>query len=386
MFRNAHASYGKSAITVKLFIFLVLVFPLSVFAHHGYGNFALDETIDLHGTITKVDFVNPHAWVYLDTVADGEVQHWRCEMRAATVLRRSGWSREMFVTGESITITASPDRQDPRSCYLSTIMFADGSKAARYGQLEKAPPPQLAAERVQRLPDGTLNISGDWAPEQYVMMDVGGREGGGLVPLSVAQGNVEAADVPVGSPWGVSKVSFTEAGQLAADNFAVYSLENPRMRCETTSIIFDWNFDGPVNRISQDTDQIKLQYGQFGFTRTIHMNQVSHPANTVPGRAGHSIGRWENDVLVVDTLGFTPGVLFPPVMNSNQLHVVERFSLDTATMTLKRDYVATDPVFYSDQYTGSDSMNLADIPYSPDACTDFSLTNYDEMQADNSPD
>ena len=98
------------------------------------------------------------------------------------------------------------------------------------------------------------------------------------------------------------------------------------MRCETTSIIFDWPFDGPVNRITQNKDTIVLQYGQLGFTRTIHMNMASHPANLKPSRAGHSIGRWET--LVVDTVGFAPGVLSPPILNSDKLHVVERFSLE----------------------------------------------------------
>ena len=40
--------------------------------------------------------------------------------------------------------------------------------------------------------------------------------------------------------------------------------DNPRFRCETTSIIFDWTFDGPVNRITQNKDTIELLYGQMG--------------------------------------------------------------------------------------------------------------------------
>ncbi|MDT8397761.1 MAG: DUF6152 family protein [Pseudomonadales bacterium] len=385
MSRNTGTFYSRLVALSPLVIALFLGFPLSVFAHHGYGNFALDETIELEGTITRVDFVNPHAWVYFDVLVAGEVQAWRCEMRAATVLRRSGWSKEMFVAGEAIAITASPDRLDSRTCYLSTIVFADGSKAARYGQLEKAPPPQLAEERQRRLPDGTLNISGDWASEQYVMMDAGGQKGSGLVPLSVAQGKVEAANSPSGSPWRVSQVNFTEAGKAAADGFALRSLDNPRMRCETTSIIFDWDFDGPVNRITQQDDSITLQYGQFGFTRTIKLDQTSHPANLEPSRAGHSIGHWEGDVLVVATTGFAPGVLYPPVMNSEHLQVVEHFRLDVDTMTLHRDYVATDPVYYTDAYRGSDSLNLADIPYSPDDCSDFTLINYGKEQGETLP-
>jgi hypothetical protein len=171
-------------------------------------------------------------------------------------------------------------------------------------------------------------------------------------------------------------VTFTPAGQAAADAFRNGTTDNPRMRCETTSILFDWTFDGPVNRITQSGDTITLQYGQLGLTRTIHMNLREHPANIEPTRAGHSIGRWENDVLVVDTVGFAPGVLNPPIMNSVQLHVVERFTLDPSTMTLTREYTATDPVYYTDQYTGSDTIGVADLPYAPDPCSELTFVDF----------
>ena len=83
----------------------------------------------------------------------------------------------------------------------------------------------------------------------------------------------------------------------------------------------------------------------MGLERTIHMNAEAHPANIEPTRAGHSIGRWENDVLIVDTAGFLPGVLNAPVRHSDKLHVVERFSLDPKTIKLTRTYEAKDPVY-----------------------------------------
>ncbi len=174
-----------------------------------------------------------------------------------------------------------------------------------------------------------------------------------------------------GPPPYRPRVTFTEAGKQAADAFHNFSPENPRMRCETTSILFDWTFDGPVNRITQTADTITLQYGQLGFTRTIHLNAKEHPPNVEPTRAGHSIGRWDNDVLVVDTVGFAPGVLNPPIMNSGQLHVVERFALDFDKMTITRSYAAEDPVNFTDQFTGSDTIGVADLPYAPDTCKEL---------------
>ena len=65
-------------------------------------------------------------------------------MRAAGVLRRSGWSPGMFKPGEPIKITGAPDRYDVNSCYVNTIVFADGTTADRYAQLSK---PAAAPDR-----------------------------------------------------------------------------------------------------------------------------------------------------------------------------------------------------------------------------------------------
>ena len=351
------------------------------YAHHGFGNFDRSREVSLEGSITRIDFVNPHAYVYFEaTNPDGSKVAKRCEMRAATVLRRSGWSAEMFKAGETIKIEGAPDRFDTNSCYVHTVVFADGTTADRYAQLSKpAPTAAPATPRAARSPSGEPNITGDWAPEQVVMTDPRGRSGA-LVPVSrVEEFEPGTAPTPPAGAGGGgpprARVTYTEAGKAAADAFRGGTTDNPRMRCETTSILFDWTFDGPVNRITQSGDTITLQYGQLGFTRTIHMN-AEHPTNIEPSRAGHSIGRWENDVLVVDTVGFAEGYLNPPIKNSEQLHVVERFTLDPNAMTLRRDYTATDPVYYTDQYTGSDTIGVADLPYAPDACSELTFVDF----------
>ena len=113
-----------------------------------------------------------------------------------------------------------------------------------------------------------------------------------------------------------------------------------------------------------------MQYGFMGLTRTIHLDVTEHPAVLAPSVAGHSIGRWEGDVLVVDTVGFAPGVLSADAitMHSDQLRIVERFTLDSEAGALRRTYVAEDPLFFSGQYTGSDNVFIADLPYESYNC------------------
>ena len=88
-----------------------------------------------------------------------------------------------------------------------------------------------------------------------------------------------------------------------------------------------------------------------------------HPAGLKPSRAGHSIGRWEGDVLVVDTIGFEPGILSADgrVPHSDRLHVIECFSLDPETRALRRTYVAQDPLYLAAEFTGSDVVCQAGL-------------------------
>ena len=347
-------------------------------AHHGFGLFDRSKPVEIQGRIRSIDFVNPHSYLNLDIVdAAGKAIAMRCEMRAATLLRRSGWSEEMFVTGAQATVFGFGHRNDPASCYLEDITIGDAPKRNRNDQF--ATSAVDTSNRPARRPSGEPNISGDWAQEQYVIAvppgDRAAVGGGNLVPKSlvaaVESGQLAMKDVPP-SGWGPRPVTYTARGKAEADAFQMWSpQDNPRLRCRPTSIIFDWVFDGAVNRITQEQDRIVINYGLYSFERVVHMDLAQHPANITPSYAGHSIGRWEGDVLIVDTVGFEPGVIAPPVRNSDQLHIVERFSVDPVKWVLTREFVATDPVYYTDQYVGRDQVLVADVPYEAHPCDEL---------------
>jgi hypothetical protein len=374
-------------------LFVALAAP--AWAHHGTGTFDLSKSVTFTGTLTRLELVNPHSWLYFEVRDDsGKVTKHRCEMRSAHTLRRSGWTKDLFPVGSKITIEAAPDRADAQSCYLNTILFASGARMDRYGQYVKAPEGGVREVRGQlavaskardaRRKTGEPNISGDWAPEQVVMVDPRGT-GGGLVPLSQIAtmkpgertgGARRGGGAPAG-PRLYGGTELTAQGEAAAAKFT--QADNPRFKCETTSILFDWTFDGPVNRITQNADTIVIQYGQMDLKRTVYMKQQTHPAGVKRTRAGHSIGKWEGDVLVVDTVGFLPGVLNAPVRHSEQLHVVERFALDPATSKITRTYYAEDPVFLKGRYAGTDVIQVADAPYTSDTCKEQGFINYSQQ-------
>ena len=92
--------------------FLVVLFACAApaRAHHGPGTFELGKSVTYTGKLTRVDFVNPHSWLYFEvTDANGRVSKHRCEMRSSHTLRRSGWTKELFPLNSKVTIEAAPD-------------------------------------------------------------------------------------------------------------------------------------------------------------------------------------------------------------------------------------------------------------------------------------
>jgi len=355
-------------------VLAALVMCLPAAAHHGFGLFDMNREIKLEGTLTGFDFVNPHSYVYFNAAGSaGTVTKMRCEMRAATVLRRSGWSPDLFVNGARVVITGHPHRNDPSSCYVETLAIGAAPTLKRYQQLGQGEPARRP-NRPPRLPDGKPNLSGAWAQEQYLLAQPPGGGLGRLVPKSlvaaVENGKLAAAEAP-DAGWFPRPVTFTDAGNAASK--ALHDLppdQTPRLSCKITSILFDWVFDGPINRITQREDVITIEYGR-GLTRTVHMDMDRHPQDIEPRRAGHSIGRWDGDTLVVDTVGFEPGIVAGNVPHSAELHIVERFTLDPGTMALKREYTADDPRYFANQYAGSDTVLLADAPFAVDRCKEL---------------
>ena len=358
--------YSPSGAVCRVLGGLALGCAASATAHHGItAQFDTSTTFEISGVVTDLSFVNPHAYVYFDVAApSGEAVPWRCELRAATVLRRSGWSEEMFAPGTRITVLGSPDRRDEQTCYLVTVTFDNGVTVERYGQLDAEDAAGMARSgRPARVAGGQPNIGGDWARPQQLR---GGQDVFGTGPVAQAR-------AAMGTGMGAGGVQPTAAGAAAVADYQ--REDNPRFHCMAVNIFADWTFDQHVNRIVQEEDRITLMYGFMDIVRVIHLDRTEHPDDIELSRAGHSIGRWEGGELIVDTVGFEPGYLGTrePLMHSSRMHVIERFSYDHENGSLTRSYVAEDPLYFSGSYTGEDTVEIADIPFEPYDCSD--LTN-----------
>ena len=110
---------------------ILLMAASAVFAHHSVaGQFDTSKSLTLKGSITKLQWMNPHIYVYIDVKeADGTVTTWALETLPTAMMRKAGLSKEsvMGVPGELVTVLVVPAKDGTKHLgWISKITYADG--------------------------------------------------------------------------------------------------------------------------------------------------------------------------------------------------------------------------------------------------------------------
>jgi len=97
-------------------------------AHHPFAAvYDTDKPLTLTGVVVKVDWVNPHGWIYMDTKeSDGTVKHWTIEMSGPSQLSRHGLKKADFTDGMVATVKGYQGREDPALANGRTLVLKDG--------------------------------------------------------------------------------------------------------------------------------------------------------------------------------------------------------------------------------------------------------------------
>jgi hypothetical protein len=108
----------------------VLASAAQLFAHHSFAaEFDASKRVTLKGTVTKVDWRNPHIYVYLNVKDDtGKVTEWACEGGPPNVLLREGWTRNSVKEGDVVTIDGAVAKDGSKRCNSRSVNLADGRK------------------------------------------------------------------------------------------------------------------------------------------------------------------------------------------------------------------------------------------------------------------
>ena len=111
-------------------IFACTLFLSAAVAHHSVaGQFDIHKTVTLNGVVSKVDWVNPHIYIWLDVKgADDKSEQWHLECVPVGMARKAGLSKQMLEGhGETVTVVAFPARDGTQKLgFMTKLTFPDG--------------------------------------------------------------------------------------------------------------------------------------------------------------------------------------------------------------------------------------------------------------------
>ncbi|MBZ5643248.1 MAG: hypothetical protein LAO19_10840 [Acidobacteriia bacterium] len=113
-----------------LFVLLSPVTP--VMAHHGFAvEFDQNKPITLAGVVTKMEFMNPHIYFYVDVKSkDGKVTNWSFEGGPPNVLYRQGWRKDTVKPGDTVTVKGFRAKDGTNLASCTSVTFPDGREVS----------------------------------------------------------------------------------------------------------------------------------------------------------------------------------------------------------------------------------------------------------------
>lgn len=323
--------------------------------------------IRLEGPVTRVEWATPHAFVFLDVRdATGIVRNWAVEVGDPTALEREGWKASSVHVGDTVTVTGVPARGEAFQALARTVtlkggkaLFAAGPKGPalqRTGAAGNAPAP--------RWPNGHVRLGaepgrkGYWgAPAAHALVE---RTTGAAISMNDdgLLTNLSDADrVAPFLPWARALYLHRQRTLLKDD---------PLGRCMPPGGPRQFQMANGFQFIEQpDLGRILVLHGGGDRNwRVIYTDgrPQDPPAEVVASYYGHSVGHWEGDTLVVDSVGFNEKFWMSAggLPHTEALHLVERFTRPTLN-TLKYEVRVEDPRTYTRPWTGG-----WDVPWVPD--------------------
>ena len=117
-------------IRIALVLLAVGVLGEGVVAHHSItGEFDPNKTVTLKGQVTKIEWTNPHARIYVDVAQpNGAIVNWNVELAAVSALARNGWTRSALKVGDTVTVEGLHARSGAPIANARAVVLPDGRK------------------------------------------------------------------------------------------------------------------------------------------------------------------------------------------------------------------------------------------------------------------
>lgn len=323
----------RSAVAAAATLLVSLV-AVDATAHHPVlGKFDPDATSRFEGIVTKVDWRNPHAHIFLNIQRNGETENWAVEIESPAELKLSGWSRESIVPGEAIVVDGLLARDGSRQIWGQSVRRASNGQALFVLDTD-LPRLPLESRPVPRWSDGQVALGatpdnpagGYWGyPTKTALVEdgVSVRMSGDGQLDNVA----DASRVAPMQDWALALYRHRQERFLRDDPTYLNCTPPGGPRQYQSRLGFQLIEDRERERIF-----ILLGSGNRNY-RIVHLDGRD-PVGQVGGDDdnplfyGRAVAEWDGDTLVVTTKGFNEGFWFSNggLPHTSQLELTERFT------------------------------------------------------------
>ena len=113
---------------------ILLALSAPAFAHHGSAAYDMSKTINVTGTVTDFQFVNPHVLISMEVKdpSSGKVDKWEGELTSPNHLARAGWTKSTLKPGDQVTLVGGPAKSGSPTMWIRKIM-KDGQEVSLGG-------------------------------------------------------------------------------------------------------------------------------------------------------------------------------------------------------------------------------------------------------------
>ncbi len=312
-----------------------------------------DRQVRLEGPITRIEWSNPRAYLFVDVRdAQGAVGNWAVEIGNPLDLERDGWKRTAVRLGDVVTVDGVPARGVARRAFARSVTLR--RTAARVFAAPAARRVAAAAAPAPRWPDGQVRLGpppgrkGYWgAASAKALVEASAAK----VPMTDEGLLLNLADVDRVAPfrpWSKAVYQYRQRTMLKDD---------PSARCLPPGGPRQFHTPHGFQFVEQrELGRILILLGGGNRNwRVIHTDgrAQGQAAESVPSYYGSSVGRWEKDTLVVDSVGFNERFWLTNggLPHTEALHLVERFSRPDLN-TLRYEVTVDDPRTYTRSWTG----------------------------------
>jgi len=138
---NAPSPLAARALSVLATVFGLVATAVPASAHHSFAaEYDATRPLTVTGTVTKLEWTNPHARVYIDAKDEsGKIVHWDFELGPPNGLMRRGWSRTSLKPGHVVTISGFHSKTEPNIANARTVSLADGRQVFAGSSFDTGP-------------------------------------------------------------------------------------------------------------------------------------------------------------------------------------------------------------------------------------------------------